>query len=702
MSTTIGNNKLCPLTIEQMLMKSGCIGSQISDGGHDYFQNHYHSYLERLASLQTKYVRIIPEKMQELYSIDGNQSNSHTHVSNECLPLAIVYAKTASLNKEVAELKWYERFYLLCYRPFITSYNYIALAAMPEFQDLFKLTKAGVEYAHRMGLLLKKDPIRKKEWCGDKIIGTEMQWEQYDSTNDGNAEYVLVTLLIPEIAKALVCPTAITHAYLKGRAHSLLLCKHLGEDPAAPSRYYKHRTHNIVNKGIYETLDSIKREFRFQETRLNQYLTAEMTHYGADYKGEIFVQGLLDVLDNKEDRNIPIILQQQRNRYFPVTNLDTLSKKHLMDWMIELEQRAQRQYRYNLKVVLELKKQGGLAAAAIIGSANEERHFVERFLPDIDPYSGLSRAEVNNLMAVYVESVEHGCMAVRSTGNHASGKVVVPKLKTTIALYDYRDTQQPHGVLNQNMFGTARKRRSEQSLFTVDISKFTDCLGIYRHMPAKLFSMKTRQLSLLTQTYNRDAVSNMMLPGALENTSILSIRPRYTVWVVLLEGSRITWIIDNKDKGKIYVMHPTWKLASSQIKKRSGSSSSRNRGSKQNLGNMQELNTIADLDYAIKNGYLPPRWCPTNIIRDFHYSCESVFRAHAMDCTSVLGLAVSMSNTALMKKEGYNPFSISIDPAHGYGYKGIRDATRYDAFRQRGEFKNDEDGNVKEEDPDEY
>lgn len=692
MTSTITSNKCCPLSMEQMLMQSGCIGSQISDGGHDYFQNHYYSYLERLASLQTKYVHIKPEKMQELYSIHGGQNNSNTNTrtSNECLPLAIVYAKTASLVKGWTvqpgqPLKWYERFFLLCYRPYITSYNYIVLAATKEFQDLFELTKVGVEYAHRMGSLLKNDPIRNKETAGNKVIGSKIEWKDYDPNNDTHADYVLVTLLIPEIAKALVCPTAITHAYLKGRAHSLLQCS-VTAGAVQRKGFYVKATHNIVNRSGYKDFNkSIERTFVLESKETNAYLTEIAKKYGKNYKGEIFVQSLLEVLEQKT--TISPIIGKDYNEYQPISAFDDMAAPLLMEWILELEQRAQRQFRYNLKVVLELKNQGGLAAAAIIGSANEERHFVERFLPDIDPYTGLTRAEVNNLMAVYVESVEQGCMAVRSTGNHANrSNVVVPKLKTTIALYDYRDTQQPHGVLDQNLLGTARKRRSEQSLFTVDISKFTDCLGIYRHMPAKLFSMKTRQLSLLTQTYNRDAVSNMMLPGALENTSILSIRPRYTVWVVLLEGSRITWIVDNKDKGKIYIMHPTWKLASSQLKKnnsRSGGGKKKNGGgnNNKNLSHMQEMNTIADLDYATKNGYVPPRWCPTNIIRDFHTSCAEVFRAHAMDCTSVLGLSFALSNAGMLGGKGHPPMSISIDPAHGKAYKGIADISRYHDFK---------------------
>lgn len=626
--------------------------------------------------------------MCKLYKVstgDSSSGSNATRTSAECIPLAVVHArmpdyKSSGLKTAMSGYKadnadqlikdnFAVAFYHLCYLPYLTSNNHVLLAASRPFYLLFELTRLGTEHAHRIAASLKTNPFRHSEKLQLSETGGNFQWNQYKSDVPIWCERVLRCVFIPEIARVLVCPTAINCAFLKGRAHQLVC-------DAKANNNYNLFARNVANyrnaSPNTTTVESIvtRKYYIGAANEVKLYTDLEKKQQDTTH-GNIIIHNLLTQL---KEKNVTISANTDDTAtgfrlagYALADSFEAIGNTYLKEWMQELMQRSNVEYRYNLDLIKTIAEKGGsLASATILGSALEQRQFVDKYYPSIDPFTGMNQAELKNLTAVYVECVEHGCMAVKSTGNH-SKDVVVPNLKTTIALWDYRDTGHKHGVLSQNFLQADHKRKDETALFTVDISKFTDCLGIYRHMPSHIFSMKTRQMALLTQTYNRDSLSSLLLPGSLKNSSIFNIRPRYTVWVVLLEGSRITWIVDNKDKGKIYVMHPTWELST---KKGNGKNAK-----------MQELCTIADLEYAMQRGYLPPRWCATNIIRDFQDSCREVYRAHAMDCTSVLGLAASMH----MPARGVEPkpgFSLSLDPANLRTYLGIaNNADRLQKFK---------------------
>ncbi|AIB09526.1 hypothetical protein M951_chr3166 (nucleomorph) [Lotharella oceanica] len=203
------------------------------------------------------------------------------------------------------------------------------------------------------------------------------------------------------------------------------------------------------------------------------------------------------------------------------------------------------------------------------------------------------------------------------------------------------------------------------------MTKYTDCLAVYRTLPPRCLTMKARQMTLLCQTYNSDAAARVLLPGTIGNTGLVSVRPRYATWVSLLEGSRITWIVDNKSPGKIYVMHDSWELAGDPFKeKRRGGAKKKGAGG--GGARMQELCTVPGLIHGYRTGMIPPQWSPHNPRYNFHKVCSDVFEANQMDISPILGVACGKGGVQKIREN----MKLSFDPNKGNAYVGIKQSSR--------------------------
>ncbi|AIB09528.1 hypothetical protein M951_chr3164 (nucleomorph) [Lotharella oceanica] len=136
MSGTISETSPCN-TIDRLLLESGCVASQISDGGHDYFASKWHSYLEKIGTLQKKHIVLNQDEMTKFYKVSSNCGNLGTETTRraaETLPVSIIYApipKSTDIDTKA------HAFYAKCYLPYVAySKNYHLLASTKEFQEL--------------------------------------------------------------------------------------------------------------------------------------------------------------------------------------------------------------------------------------------------------------------------------------------------------------------------------------------------------------------------------------------------------------------------------------------------------------------------------------------------------------------------------------------------------------------------------------
>ncbi|AIB09527.1 hypothetical protein M951_chr3165 (nucleomorph) [Lotharella oceanica] len=267
---------------------------------------------------------------------------------------------------------------------------------------------------------LGEDPVLKYEkrsgvsW-GDftKETGTEPIETAYRMVKN--------CILIPEIARTLICPTAITEAYLKGQAYALWKSgehKYEKKDYTTRCRRGQRSDFNFTNYHKKPEGDGVATPVSNRDMTVT--VTTQMNTFSTganDFNGDFFAFYLQKLATPPSHCGEADTVHQK---------FDDLSNQVLASWAQQLYDRACIQFSLNYKVAKTLKDEKTLATDVIIGTAREQKKFIKRFLPDVDPYSLLTQSELHRLMGVYVESIEDGCMAMSSVGNGTSGKVVVP------------------------------------------------------------------------------------------------------------------------------------------------------------------------------------------------------------------------------------------------------------------------------------
>lgn len=265
----------------------------------------------------------------------------------------------------------------------------------------------------------------------------------------------------------------------------------------------------------------------------------------------------------------------------------------------------------------------------------------EEVEPRYHPYTGASTAAMHHIMGLWCET------SVRCT----SGKALVPNgvdiVHTKLAVPDNSGSQQLQSL---NSFCSSDRKghlKAQHKLFMVDVTRYTEGLGFYKHAPAAALTDKLIQIVDECARFNGENLLGVTAGKTASMPMQLNMAPRHSVYTVLTDDARITWIIDRK-VGSVYVIAPQWRLASERHK----------------TGGGKKLfaHNDADVFFAIRNGLMPPPFSFSYIQRNFREEYLALCEQKIMSDSSTASIVCRMM---LNSKK---PVAFNIDIKTGKAY----------------------------------